>query len=140
RAVRHDMEPAEDRRPPQLQSGSAAARARQRQAVRRDDRRQRSPWRSRQHPDVLRSRYRSEEGGRAVRRGAAAVLVALSIACAATTIARAQTTSCQSCVEARFWEVSPTFWSSTASDGPSLPESALLDELKKADVGVAFSG
>jgi hypothetical protein len=74
------------------------------------------------------------------RRAAAAVLVAVSLACAATTMARAQTTSCQSCVEARFWEVSPTFWSSTASDGPSLPESKLLDDGKKADVGVAFSG
>ena len=69
----------------------------------------------------------------------AAWLVAVSLACAATALVRAQTTSCENCVQARFWEVSPTFWDSASGDA-SLPETKLLDDLKKADVGVAFSG
>src|SRR6185503_4325489 len=72
-------------------------------------------------------------------RAGAAMLVSVSLAWATTTMVGAQTTSCQNCVEARFWEVSPTFWNSTSGDA-SLPESKLLDDLKKADVGVAFSG
>src|SRR5215510_6631427 len=126
RAALSQMEQARDRRPSQLQPREAAARARQRPAVRGDDGGQRSPRWARQRQDVLRCRHRSEEGGRAVRRAAAAVLVSASLAVAATEIARAQTTSCQNCVEARFWEVSPTFWNSTTADGPSLPESKLL--------------
>ena len=74
-----------------------------------------------------------------MRRAVAAAGLALTIACAASTIAIAQTTSCQNCVEARFWEVSPTFWNSTTDD-PTIPERARLEAQDKRDLGVAFSG
>jgi Patatin-like phospholipase len=69
----------------------------------------------------------------------AAMGLSLAIAGAASTLAGAQTTSCRNCVEARYWEVSPTFWTSATSE-PSVPERPRLDALRKDDVGVAFSG
>jgi hypothetical protein len=69
----------------------------------------------------------------------AALWLGVAIASCASTMARAQTTSCQDCVEARYWEVSPGFWNSTGSE-PTVPERPRLDALRKDDVGVAFSG
>jgi Patatin-like phospholipase len=70
-------------------------------------------------------------------RTTAALGVALAIA--STMIAEAQTTSCQNCVEARYWEVSPTFWNSTTTES-GVPERPRLDAMRKDDVGVALSG
>jgi hypothetical protein len=70
-------------------------------------------------------------------RTTAALGVALAIA--STMIAEAQTTSCQNCVEARYWEVSPTFWNTTTTES-GVPERPRLDAMRKDDVGVAFSG
>jgi len=71
-------------------------------------------------------------------RATAALVLSLALAAAAHTVATAQT-SCQSCVEARFWEVSPTYWSS-ATDVPSTPERPAVEKSRPFDVGVAFSG
>jgi hypothetical protein len=46
---------------------------------------------------------------------------------------------CSSCVEARYWEISPTFWNDT-TPAETAPEQAKLVELRKFDVGIAFSG
>lgn len=46
--------------------------------------------------------------------------------------------SCDDCVPARFWQISPTFW--TDGSGGVPPEQATLRDLKPADVGIAFSG
>lgn len=68
------------------------------------------------------------------------VVVAVVLALTASMATSAQSpTSCQSCVEARFWEVSPTFWNST-TEGPVAPERPRLDAMRPFDVGVAFSG
>jgi len=67
-----------------------------------------------------------------------AVLVAVLIASAAGAIVSAQSGSCQRCVEARFWEVSPTFWNTTSA--ALTPERPRLDKVRPFDVGVAFSG
>lgn len=77
-----------------------------------------------------------------MRRVAFACGVALTLALAAGTIAAAQTPAeapaCTNCVEARFWEVSPTFWNSTTAG--ETPERERLVQLRKFDVGIAFSG
>jgi hypothetical protein len=71
---------------------------------------------------------------------AAPCTVALALALAAGTIAAAQepTLSCTNCVEARFWEINPTFWNSTTPG--ETPEREKLVQLRKFDVGIAFSG
>jgi hypothetical protein len=71
-----------------------------------------------------------------MRRFASACAVAATLAVGAETIAEAQ--SCTNCVEARFWEVSPTFWNSTTAS--ETPEREKLVQLRKFDVGIAFSG
>lgn len=68
----------------------------------------------------------------------AALLLSLVLAVLASTLAAAQSSSCQSCVESRFWEVSPTFWNSTTAS--PTPERPRLDTMRPFDVGVAFSG
>ena len=68
-----------------------------------------------------------------------AAIVALCGALALGVGASAQSPSCHTCVEAAFWEVSPTFWDSTTT-GPLAPERPKLDGLRTFDVGVAFSG
>jgi hypothetical protein len=77
-----------------------------------------------------------------MRRVAFACGVALTLALAAGTIAAAQTPAetpaCTNCVEARFWGVSPTFWNSTTAG--ETPERGRLVQLRKFDVGIAFSG
>jgi hypothetical protein len=47
--------------------------------------------------------------------------------------------ACSGCVEARFWEVNPTFWSGAAPQEQT-PEHARLVQLRKVDLGIAFSG
>jgi hypothetical protein len=70
----------------------------------------------------------------------ARVASALLLAIAAGAVALAQSpTSCENCVEARFWEVSPTYWNS-ATNIPSAPERPAIDKSRPYDVGVAFSG
>jgi hypothetical protein len=46
--------------------------------------------------------------------------------------------ACANCVEARFWEVSPTFWNDTAPG--DTPEHDQLVKLRSVDLGIAFSG
>src|SRR6188472_2466948 len=69
-----------------------------------------------------------------------ACAVAVTFAFAAGTIATAQTAlpACANCVEARFWEINPTFWNSTTPS--ETPEREKLVQLRKFDVGIAFSG
>ena len=77
-----------------------------------------------------------------MRRVAFACGVAVALALAAGTIAAAQTPAqppaCTNCVEARFWEIDPTFWNSTTTG--ETPEREKLVSLRKFDVGIAFSG
>jgi hypothetical protein len=63
---------------------------------------------------------------------------AAAIALAAETFGSAQVSVCASCVEARFWEVSPTFWNDTAAG--NTPEHDRLVKLRTVDLGIAFSG
>jgi hypothetical protein len=67
-----------------------------------------------------------------------AVACGIALALAAGTIVAAQAPACTNCVEARFWEVSPTFWTSPTPG--ETPEREKLVQLRKFDVGVAFSG
>ena len=64
------------------------------------------------------------------------VVVALSFGALAGAVS-AQS-PCGNCVEARFWEITPTFWNTTAPE--ETPEHAQLVKLRKVDLGVAFSG
>lgn len=67
-------------------------------------------------------------------------LFALTVAAvmAAAGAATVQTQSCEGCVRARFWEVSPTFW--TDGSGGRAPEQDKLERARLVDLGVAFSG
>jgi hypothetical protein len=63
----------------------------------------------------------------------------MTLAVAAGAITPAQSpVSCQSCVEARFWEVSPTYWNETTPE--TTPEHDQLVKLRAVDLGIAFSG
>jgi hypothetical protein len=64
-------------------------------------------------------------------------LVALSCGALAGSAVSAQST-CTNCVEARFWEVSPTFWNTATPE--ETPERAQLVKLHHVDLGIAFSG
>jgi hypothetical protein len=64
--------------------------------------------------------------------------VAAAMAMAGGAIGSAQVPTCSNCVEARFWEVSPTFWNDA---GPGeTPEHDRLIQLRTVDLGIAFSG
>ena len=52
----------------------------------------------------------------------------------------AQGPTCQGCVEARYWQIEPGYWTSTAPDLTTFPERQLDPPLPGADLGVAFSG
>ena len=67
-----------------------------------------------------------------------AVALALALAAGTTAAAQTQAPSCANCVEARFWEINPTFWNSTTPG--ETPEREKLVQLRKFDVGIAFSG
>jgi hypothetical protein len=64
-------------------------------------------------------------------------VVVLGCAVLAAAAVSAQT-PCASCVEARFWEISPTFWNTTTPE--ETPERAQLVTLRTVDLGIAFSG
>jgi hypothetical protein len=73
-----------------------------------------------------------------MRRPLYALGVAAAIAMAGGAIGSAQVPTCSNCVEARFWEVSPTFWNDA---GPGeTPEHDRLIQLRTVDLGIAFSG
>ena len=52
----------------------------------------------------------------------------------------AQESPCPACVEARYWQVEPGYWSSATPNLNSFPERQLDPPLAGADLGVAFSG
>ena len=68
------------------------------------------------------------------------MVLAAALAVCAASMAAAQSATCANCVEARFWEVSPTFWSGDAGAPVPVPERDKLESLRPYDVGVAFSG
>jgi hypothetical protein len=57
--------------------------------------------------------------------------VALGCALALAGAAVSAQSSCANCVEARFWEINPTFWNSTTPG--ETPEREKLVELRKFD-------
>ena len=52
----------------------------------------------------------------------------------------AQEPTCLGCVEARYWQVDPGYWSSAAPNLDAFPERQLDPPLAGADLAVAFSG
>jgi predicted acylesterase/phospholipase RssA len=65
---------------------------------------------------------------------AIALIVVLSAA------VTAQEPACLGCVEARYWQVDPGYWSSAAPNLDAFPERQLDPPLPGADLAVAFSG
>ncbi len=67
-----------------------------------------------------------------------AVAIALLVCLSAGVAAQGPT--CQGCVEARYWQIDPGFWTSADPDLKTFPERQLDPPLPGADLGVAFSG
>ena len=65
-------------------------------------------------------------------------LAVVVLGCAALAGAAVSAQTCPSCVQARFWEITPTFWNTTTPE--ETPERAALVKLREADLGIAFSG
>ena len=66
-------------------------------------------------------------------------LVVVGAVLAGAVLSAQSPAECSSCVEARYWEISPTFWNDT-TPAETAPEREKLVGLRKFDVGVAFSG
>lgn len=52
--------------------------------------------------------------------------------------ARAQSGACLTCYRARYWEIDRNFWQSSGGGAP--PEATLIDTVRTASLGIAFSG
>jgi hypothetical protein len=64
--------------------------------------------------------------------------VVIAVLCAAVAAAGQTSPGCTNCVEATFWEVSPTYWTDTTPS--TTPEFDTLTAVRKVDLGIAFSG
>src|SRR5262249_41676410 len=117
RAVLEPVESPEDRRATQLQRGPAEDLARRGTALRRDDHRQLARRRRRRRADVLGRGHRSGEDREMSRRPAALT----ATACGTVAAAGQPAPACPDCVEATFWEISPTYWNdAVAATTPEL--------------------
>src|SRR5262245_43778507 len=65
-------------------------------------------------------------------------LAVVVLGCAALAGAAVSAQTCPSCVQARFWEISPTFWNPAKPE--ETPERTQLVKLHDVDLGIAFSG